>query len=162
LQKAHACFIAACDVVPSDRWRSGPGNGAWTAGEVAAHLIQVEERITGAVTKIVREPPLPAPLWKRLHLPVRLAEHRVFKVKSPVPLDSLLVNDKSQMLAEFTRQRNNSVALLLSNGRKDLSAYRMAHPFFGSLHFYDWFRMLAYHETRHTKQIQEIVESFRR
>ena len=162
LQKAHSSFIAACGEIPEDRWKSSPGNGAWSAGEVVAHLTQVEGRICSAVTKIVREAAVPVPLWKRLHLPVALAENRGFKVKTPIPLDPLLIKEKTPMLAELTRQRDHSVALLLSNGRKDLSAYRMPHPFFGSLNFYDWFRMLAFHEIRHTKQIREIVVSFRR
>ena len=162
LQKAHSSFIAACGEIPEERWKSSPGKGAWSAGEVVAHLTQVEEKISSAVTKIVREAAVPVPLWKRLHFPVALAENSGFKLKTPVPLDPLLVREKTQMLVEFTRQRNHSVALLLSNGRKDLSVYRMPHPFLGSLNFYDWFRMLAFHEIRHTKQIRRIVASFPR
>ena len=162
LKKAHADFIAACQEVPQNRWRNSPGGGAWSAGEVVAHLIQVEQRITSEAAKMLREAPRPVPFWKRLHLPVSLAENRGIKAKTPVPLDPAMVKEKDEMLAKFTGQRDRSVAMLLSNGRTDLSAYRMPHPFFGSLHFYDWFRMLAYHETRHGKQIREIVGSFRK
>ena len=161
LKKAHADFIAACREIPNDRWRSSPGNGAWSAAEVVAHLMQVEETVTSGAKKILREAPRPVSFWKRIHLPVSLAENRGFKVKSPVALDSSQVREKEEMLAKFTGLREHTVALLLSNGRTDLSAYRMPHPFFGSLHFYDWFKMLAHHETRHGKQIREIVKSFR-
>jgi hypothetical protein len=162
LKKAHAEFVAACHEIPKNRWRNSPGNGAWSAGEVVAHLIQVEQRITSEAAKILREAPKPVSFWKRLHLPVSLAENRSFKAKTPVALDAALVKEKDEMLAKFTGQRNQSVALLLSNGGRDLSAYRMPHPFFGSLHFYDWFRLLAHHETRHRKQIREIGQAFRR
>jgi hypothetical protein len=162
LKKAHVDFVAACNEIPQNRWRNSPGNSAWSAAEIVAHLMQVEQTVAGNATKILREAPQPVSFWKRLHLPVSLAEFRGYKAKTPIPLDSSLVKEKDEMLAEFTGKRDHSVALLLSNGGRDLSAYRMPHPFFGSLHFYDWFRMLAYHETRHMKQIREIVESFRK
>ncbi len=162
LKKAHAGFIAACHEIPGDRWRSSPGGGAWSAAEVVAHLMQVEQAVSARAAKILREAPQPVSFWKRLHLPVRLAESRGFKAKTPIPLDSTLVREREEMLGKFTGQRERTVALLLSNGRTDLSAYRMPHPFFGSLHFYDWFRLLGHHQIRHTKQIREIVESFRR
>jgi len=41
----------------------------------------------------------------------------------------------------------------------DLSRWRHPHPFFGSLNLYDWFRTLYYHETRHTKQLRDILRS---
>jgi hypothetical protein len=162
LKKAHADFLAACNEIPQNRWRSSPGGGAWSAAEVVAHLTQVEQAVTGGAAKILREAPRPVPSWKRLHLPVSLAQNRGFKVKSPIPVDVSLVREKDEMLAKFSGQRDHTVTLLLSNAGRDLSAYRMPHPFFGSLHFYDWFRVLGYHETRHTKQIREIVESFRK
>lgn len=162
LKKAHAEFVAACHEIPQNRWRSSPGGSAWSASEIVAHLMQVEQAVSANAAKILREAPQPVSFWKRLHLPVSLAENRSFKAKTPVPLDAALVKEKDEMLAKFTGLREHSVALLLSNGRSDLSAYRMPHPFFGSLHFYDWFRMLAYHESRHRKQILEIVDSFRK
>lgn len=162
LKKAHADFIAACQDIPQNRWRSSPGYTAWSAAEVVAHLMQVEQSVASGATRLLREAPQPVSFWKRLHLPVSLAEFRGFKAKTPIPLDSALVKEKDDMLAEFTGKRDRSVALLLSNGGRDLSAYRMPHPFFGSLNFYEWFRLLAHHETRHRKQIREIIEAFRK
>jgi len=162
LKKAHVDFVAVCREIPENRWRNSPGDSAWSAAEVVAHLMQVEQSVASGASKLLREAAQPVAFWRRLHLPVSLAEFRGFKAKTPIPLDSALVKGKDEMLAEFTGKRDHSVALLLSNAGRDLSAYRMPHPFFGSLYFYDWFRMLAYHESRHAKQIREIVDSFRK
>jgi hypothetical protein len=62
------------------------------------------------------------------------------------------------MLAALREVRSETIAFLDALPRRDLGVYRWSHPFFGSLNFYDWFRMVAYHEIRHSKQIREIVE----
>lgn len=40
---------------------------------------------------------------------------------------------------------------------KDLSLYFMDHPFLGTLNGYEWLQMIASHEIRHTKQMNEIA-----
>ncbi len=64
------------------------------------------------------------------------------------------------MLSRLAELRLRTLALLEGNRNRELGAYRWPHPFFGSLNFYDWFNVMAYHEARHTKQIREIVDSF--
>jgi len=39
---------------------------------------------------------------------------------------------------------------------RDLSKYRMPHPFLGILNMYEWFQLIASHEIRHSKQMREI------
>ncbi len=162
LKKAHTELLRACQEVPAEGWRKSPSEGAWSAGEVIAHLMMVEERVANGVQKQLRGEPQAVPFWKRVHLPVSLASLRGIKAKTPIPLDRSLVGEKDEMLEKFSKARELSVALLVANGRRPLGAYRMPHPFFGSLNCYDWFRMLAYHEDRHRQQIREIVRSFQR
>ena len=66
------------------------------------------------------------------------------------------------MLADLAALRRRTLALLQDNGDRDLSAHRWKHPFFGYLNFYEWFKLIAHHEARHTKQIREIVDFFHR
>jgi hypothetical protein len=162
LKKSHADMIASCHEIPENRWRSSPGNGAWSAAEIVVHLTMVEDKVASTMEKMLREAPVPVKWWKRFHLPVSLAENRGIKRKTPIPLDASLVKEKAEALEKLNQRRNHSMALLLANGRRDLSGYRFSHPFLGSLNFYDWFRMLGHHQVRHTKQIREIVESFRK
>ncbi len=162
LKAARVALLATAQAVPCDRWRESPRPGAWSAGEVIAHVTMVEGRVMQGAEKIASMPAVVVPVWQRIHLPVQLAAWRGFRVKSPVPLDPKLLDDKENMLERLTGLRKLTLDFIESNRGRDLRPYRFKHPFFGSLDLYDWMRMIAYHESRHTKQIHEIVESFQR
>lgn len=66
------------------------------------------------------------------------------------------------MLARLRAARTRTRAFLEETAGRDLRAYYWPHPFFGPLNFYDWFRTMAHHEVRHTKQLREIVEFFQK
>jgi hypothetical protein len=162
LDSSRAALLEISQAVPENRWREAPRAEAWSAGEVIAHLTMVESRVVEGARKIVAAPPAATPVWKRAHLPVWLAEWRGFRVKTPVPLDKSLVGDKQPMLENLAALRLRTLEFLEENRSRDLSLYRFPHQFFGSLNVYDWFRMIAHHEARHTRQVREIVELFQR
>ena len=66
------------------------------------------------------------------------------------------------MLVGLAELRRGTLALLEEHRGRELSAYRWKHPFFGSLNYYSWFKMIAHHEARHTKQLREIAKSFQK
>jgi hypothetical protein len=158
LHRTRDKFEDAARRVPENDWRTPPREGAWSAAEVVAHVIMVETLMTGAAAKITRKPPLAIPLWRRLHVPVALVAWRGLRVESPIPLDTLLLDDREAMLSRLTQQRQRTLSVLQSGGNSDFRKYRVQHPFLGSLHYYDWFRTLAAHDERHTKQLREIVK----
>lgn len=159
LEKCRARLFAATEPVPARYWRTEPRPEAWSAAEVIAHLIIVEKAITGSAGKLIGQPPHFEPLWKRLHLPVRLAEWRGVRRKSPLPLDSNLLAEKEVMLAALRQVRTGTLSFLDSLPTQDLGIYRWPHPFFGSLNFYEWFRVIGHHEVRHSKQIRETLDT---
>jgi hypothetical protein len=160
LDRAHKGLLVACADIPESRWTKAPAAGRWSAGENVAHLIMVEETVLAGARKALSQSPPRHPVWKRLHLPPVLARWRAVKRKSPIPLDRSLLGPREELLKKYTAARNRTLKLISETARRDLSRYRMPHPFFGSLNFYDWFRTLGYHEVRHTKQIREIGKSF--
>ena len=160
MNNARATLLATAEAVPDQLWRKCPRAGAWSAGEVIAHLTMVESRIVRGAENIAGGPPTVEPVWSRIHLPVRLGEWRLIRVKTPIPLDASLVADKEVALEGLNAVRRECLRFIEKNRGRDLGAYRFRHPFFGSLNVYDWFRSIGYHELRHTKQLQEIVESF--
>ena len=162
LNAVRAGLESAAGGVPVELWREPPRPGAWSAAEVIAHLTMVEGKITEGAARLVRSAPAPVPLWNRLHIPARLAEWRGFRVKTPLPLDPSLLAEKEAMLARLAELRRGTLALLEEHRGRELSAYRWKHPFFGSLNYYSWFRMIAHHEARHTKQLREIVRTFQK
>ena len=162
LNEARAGLLAALDSVSAERWRDPPRPGKWSAGEVIAHLRMVETRVTEAAARIIRKDPRPVPPWRRLHFPVRLVGWRAIPARTPVPLDPGLVLEKDVVLPAFADLRRRTLAFLDETRTRNLRAFRWDHPLLGNLHFYYWFRMLAFHEERHTRQILEIVEIFQK
>jgi hypothetical protein len=157
LASAQARLLRAADAVSAGQWKSCPGDGAWSAGELVAHLIMVERTIIGKADRITQKPVRLTPLWKRFHLPLALVEARLIRLKTPIALDPQLVRGKEAMLAELRDVRERSLAFLDEAKNRDLSAYCWRHPLVGNLNLYEWFEMIAAHELRHTKQMQEIA-----
>lgn len=157
LARAQVALLRAADAVTAEEWKSSLGNGAWSAGELVAHLIVVERRIVATADRVTQKSAKPVSLLKRLHLPLALVESRLIRLKTPIPLDSQLVRGKEAMLAELRNVRERSLAFLYETKNRDLSEYIWRHPFIGNLNLYEWFEMIAAHELRHTKQMQEIA-----
>jgi len=115
--------------------------------------------MTGAAAKITKKPPVPVPFWKRIHIPVALAAWRGVRVQTPIPLDTLLLDDREVMLSRLAEQRQRTLSVLESGRGINLRKYRVRHPLLGSVHYYDWFHTLAAHDARHAKQLREIFRA---
>ena len=63
------------------------------------------------------------------------------------------------MLVELREVRKQTLAFIDRDRGLDLRKYHMPHPFLGLLNGCEWFRMLAAHEVRHTKQMKEISQA---
>ncbi len=159
LSQTRADLLAVVDPIPPERWRKAPPAGGWSAAEVIAHLTMVEGAILDGTERGLQKDPRSYPLWKRIHIPPILAEWRIVKRQTPIPLDPALVDDKQPMLDRFAASRRRTLALIEANRNRDLSRWRHTHPFFGSLNLYTWFKTIYHHEIRHTKQLREIARS---
>jgi DinB superfamily len=158
LRRTRGKFEATARKIPDQQWRTPPRAGAWSAAEVVAHVTMVETLMTGAAAKITRKPAVPAPLSKRFHVPVALGAWRGVRVETPIPLDTLLLDDREMMLSRLAEQRQRTLSVLEAGRDTNLRKYRVQHPFLGSLHYYDWFRTLAAHDARHTKQLRDVMK----
>jgi hypothetical protein len=159
LAETRVQLMRDADRVPPESWRRNPQDGAWSAAEVIAHLTQVERRLVAAFEKQLERGPRPARLPVRIGVPLRLSGYRVVRRKTPIPLDPALLQEKETMLAALRDARQGTLELTAKHADKNLADYRWPHPFFGMLNGYEWLRFLSYHERRHGKQIQEIVDS---
>jgi DinB family protein len=157
LAYAQREFLSAAETVPTDCWKSSPGDGRWSAGELVCHLILVERAIIKGAGKLLKNPPKPRSLLKRLHLPMALVELRLIRRKSPIPLDPGLVVEKQEMLQQLRTVREQTLVFMEGTKGIDLSKYHMPHPFLGTLSAYEWFQLIASHEIRHTRQMKEIA-----
>ena len=157
LAAAQQSLLRAADTIPEEQWRTPPRAGAWSGTEVLAHVMGIERAVIGAADRVVQKQPKRIPLAKRFRLPVVLAEFRVVRLKTPIPLDSGLLRGKESMLAEMREVRGRTLAFIEETNTRDLRAYRWQHPFLGSLNTYEWFSLLASHQIRHEKQMREIA-----
>lgn len=160
LNRSHLEFQEACEEIPANRWKRNPVNGSWSAGEVVAHLTMVETAVWNGVREELSKNARRHSLWKKLHVPVFMTAWRGIKRKTPIPLDPAMVQARQESLESYTAARNRTLKFIAEQSSRNLSPFRRNHPFLGSLNLYDWMRVLAYHEMRHTKQIREIGKSF--
>jgi DinB superfamily len=156
LARAQTSFFRAADTIPAEKWGSCPGLNEWSAAELVAHLVVVERGVVTNVDRLTQKAPIPVPFPKRIHLPMWLVEARVIRRRSPVPLDESLMAEKEVMLGGLRQVRERTLAFIMETERRDLSAYCWRHPFLGMLNVYEWMEMIAAHQLRHTKQVQEI------
>jgi uncharacterized damage-inducible protein DinB len=159
LHDAQYCLLRAADAVPAEQWRTPPGEGRWSAGEVVCHLIIIERAILRNSDKLLQKPPKPLPFYKRFHIPMVIVEARMIRLKTPIPIEAEMVCGKEEMLAELREVRERTLAFIEENSGRDLSKYTMPHPFLGTLNGYEWLQLIASHEVRHTKQMNEIATS---
>ncbi len=159
LAAAQSGLLRAADAVSAEQWQTKPSPTAWSASELTCHLMMIERAVLGAADRYTRHPPRQFPMTKRLHLPVSLAQSRLFRLKNPLPLDRELIREKEAMLAELRDVRERTLAFLDETTGRDLSDYRWPHPFLGLLNLYEWMEMIASHEVRHTKQMREIASN---
>lgn len=157
LARAQREFLSAANAVAADQWKTKPGQDRWSAGEVVAHLVMVERAIIRGADRLLQKPPKPRSFLKRFHLPMALVESRLIRRKTPIPLDPGLLGEKGEMLAQLQGVRQRTLAFMEEMKEKNLSLYCMAHPFLGTLNGYEWLQLIASHEVRHTKQMNEIA-----
>ncbi len=157
LVRAGRQFLAATDLVSSDQWKTCPGEGRWSAGELVCHLITVERLIIHRTSKLCENHPTPRPCLKRFHLPMLLVEARLIPRKTPIPLDPRLLCEKDPMLDQLRGVRARTLVFMEETLGKDLKKYHMPHPFLGTLNVYEWFQMIVSRQIRHTKQLKEIA-----
>jgi uncharacterized damage-inducible protein DinB len=157
LDRAQRELMSAAEVVSRNQWKSRPGEGRWSAGELVGHLIMIERAILRNTDRLLQKPPRSVPFYKRFHVPMAVVESRLIRRKTPIPLDTQMVREKEEMLAELREVRERTLAFIEETMERDLSRYRMPHAFLGTLNAYEWFQMIASHEVRHTKQMKEIA-----
>ena len=157
LGKAQTLFLRAADEISSQHWNTKPEAEKWSGAEVVAHLILVERGVNDAAKRVTQKTPKSFKPWQKMHLPLWLVEARIIRRKSPIPLDPTLLGIKEDMLTQLRATRTRTLAFLQETQGRDLGAHRWKHAFLGSLTTYEWFEMIAAHQMRHAKQVQELA-----
>ena len=140
--------MRAADGVPADQWKTQPGEGRWSAGELVGHLITIERTILHNLDKVLQKPPKSVPFYKRFHVPLAVVESRLIRRKTPIATDDAMIREKEEMLSELKQVRERTLEFIGETMERDLSKYCMPHPFLGTLNAYTWLQLIASHEVR--------------
>jgi hypothetical protein len=159
LNRAQLNFLKSADAISASDWNTQPALHCWSAAQVVAHLCQVERTILGSADRIIRHHPRRIPFFRRWHFPLILVKRTIIRLKSPLPIDLDLLDDKETMLADLRGVRERTLSFLQETHDRELGAYFWPHPFLGNLNFYNWFTMICAHQIRHTKQMVDIAKN---
>jgi hypothetical protein len=139
LAQSQRGLLLAADAVPTEQWKTRPGDDRWSAGELAGHLMIIERRIISSADRLLQKPPKPRSFLKRFHVPLVVVEARLFRRKSPIALEIETICEKEGTLAKLRGVRERTLAFIEETRGRDLSQYCMPHPFLGTLTAYEWF-----------------------
>lgn len=157
LSRSQSAFLHSADRIPTDLWQAKPSPSIWCPAEIVAHLCAVERRIVASADRIIRHEPRPVPVWKRFRAPMLMVSGRFIRRRAPQQVEPGELSTKEPMIADLRAVRERTLAFLQETSHRDLSAYYWPHPFLGMFGFYTWFEMIAAHQHRHTKQMDEIA-----
>ena len=140
------------------QWKFRAAADQWSPSEIVEHIVLVENRILGAIQKMLTRPPEPertAGLAEKdaliLHLPDR-------KTRFPAPEPVVPKGawpEPADLLSEFERTRQNTLEFATQTDG-DLRGRAFPHALFGDLDCYQWLLLLGRHCERHTAQIEEV------
>ena len=139
------------------RFRTAPGR--WSIGEIMEHIIAVEKRILGAISKMTQQPSTrterPDPAGRdqavRQSIPDRTTPLKAPEAVHPAGKFMVVV----EAVEELRGTRARTVEFV-SVTHADLRGYLIPHMALGELDLYQWLIVLSLHGTRHAAQIEEI------
>ncbi|HYO84192.1 MAG TPA: DinB family protein [Bryobacteraceae bacterium] len=157
LERTAAAFVTAAEAVPADRWKPGPESGKWSPGQIAEHLVLVEQQLIGMLqNELLKSPaversPDQSELDERIPIAVLDPQRRPEAPPTMRPTGRWL--DRTEVLTHFRSERDRTVAYIRDTN-DPLRGHRVARPGLGRLDGYHWLLLLIAHTERHTRQLQ--------
>ncbi len=161
LTEAHEQFCAIVNGVNQKMSERQPNPGEWSVGEVVHHLVLMESAIR-RMCRAMRWGFMSKKLPPELHKPAPLGfvSRRAERVKTStmfMPLHGRLLDN---LLKRLNDERKKTVRFARRVNLDKLRTRFVRHPFIGVLSGEEWLSFLAHHQTRHAKQIEEILARF--
>lgn len=141
---------------PSDQFTRKPSDNAWSAAELAEHLLLIERSVTKALAG--KALPTERPYDQKLELLKPAMADRERKFVVPELAKPIAVShNRQEMIAEIKQQRQEQTALIPSLEMSE-TCMDFKHPMMGALTRYEWVYFNIYHTERHLHQLREIRE----
>jgi hypothetical protein len=160
LDSIHQQLKSTVTPIGSEQFSKRPDENEWSVAEVVQHLYLVEERVLAELEKKVKEPPVKTSLLKKL-VPMRIVAFRFRRVIAPKAVRPADLLPKDTALQKYDEARDRMKRFCLEHGKGRLSQVSFLHPLLGYIDGTAAVRMVAFHEVRHFKQINEIIRKLK-
>jgi hypothetical protein len=130
----------AATLIPPDRFREPPAPGEWSAADVWAHIIEMNEVGAAAIEAILdgRQPPV-----------------RV--IDDAIRADALALPNGPACHARYAARREALLARVATARGDEHLDRTIRHPMFGELNWREWFLFMRVHDLDHLRQLQAIA-----
>src|ERR1700752_840586 len=160
LDSIHQQLKSTVSPIGPEQFSKRPNENEWSVAEVVQHLYLVEERVLAELERKVKEPPVKTSLFKKL-IPMRIVAFRFKRVTAPKAVRATELLPKDSGLRRYDEARERMKKCCSEQGKPRLNQVSLLHPVFGNIDGAAAVRMLAFHEVRHFKQINEIIRKLK-
>lgn len=154
-EQARASLLAAVVGLTDDEVNKKPTDVAWSINQVLEHLYLLETSVVKTLKQHIDSSEETAAKRRR----IEAAANRDIKVDAPA---YLVPNVDAAPLKEMIDKLATSHEALLEfvgeHNEAELTKKVLVHPVFGKMNLDQWITFVAYHEIRHTEQIQEVKQ----
>lgn len=161
LDDTHLRLLALIEPLDAEKFARKPAPDVWSVAEVVHHLCLVEQHMIRSIEQELTQPPKRLPLLNHLIPYSLLVARRVRRVRAPKAVEPLNPPPKEIVIDNYNRVRATIKTLSTEHGRKRLSQVVLQHPFLGAFSGVKAVAFVGYHEQRHYKQLQEIIDKLK-
>jgi uncharacterized damage-inducible protein DinB len=146
--------------VSDAQWNYKPSPLRWSVGQVAEHIVLVENRIFAIIQRAIAQKPNPD--WEsktagKDQTLERVLPARVGKAQAPLEIQPSGKLSREEVIKRFNEIRAKCLEFAEKTDLP-LKQHTFDNPFpvFNTLNAYDWLLYIPFHNLRHDKQIAEV------
>ncbi len=163
LERTRDALVKAVENLTEEQWYFRAEPGQWTPAQCASHLLETELYFfMPTLEKMLSEPADPDRMKDaqgKDQLSYMSMEDRSFKIQGQPRTDEEGKKvDKESLISAFLQKRNENIEWLRST-TVELRTHFTVMPFLETLDAYQFILFVSGHTTRHTLQIEEVLNS---
>jgi uncharacterized damage-inducible protein DinB len=162
LDGERANLIAQFERVPAARRTERPGEGAWSAVEIAEHVARVEVGVARMLASRATMPltATPGEVAEAQLTPGKIAAVRVRDKHWSAPDRTLPTGTLTpgMVMEQLAGAHAGLRAAFVATDNAVLDGAIIPHPFIGPLTLRAWVELVAHHDARHAAQMAEVAD----
>lgn len=144
--------------VPPARFATRPADGAWSADEVLAHVVESGAAVAAAIRAVLDGGRPPERLTDQIRQARPSSSAPLPRAGEGCPEGGVRVaGDAAAWLEKLCADREALFARVLRADPGARLDVRWQHPFFGDLNWREWLLFLRLHDLDHARQLQAIA-----